>query len=71
MSCPALPVNTLRCPMDRSRLQSLLWRVPAPALLALLATASPAAAGLILPEAGGGSKQAEDTQTCSPESRAC
>jgi cytochrome c oxidase subunit II len=49
--------------MDRSRLQSLLWRVPAPALLALLATASPAAAGLILPEAGGGSKQAEDTQT--------
>jgi cytochrome c oxidase subunit 2 len=49
--------------MARSRLQSLLRRALAPALLALLATASPAAAGLILPEAGGGSKQAEDTQT--------
>jgi cytochrome c oxidase subunit II len=49
--------------MARSRLQTMLRRALAPALLALLATASPAAAGLILPEAGGGSKQAEDTQT--------
>ena len=49
--------------MARSRLQTLLRRALAPALLALLATAAPAAAGLILPEAGGGSKQAEDTQT--------
>jgi cytochrome c oxidase subunit 2 len=49
--------------MDRSGLQTLVRRALAPALLALLATASPAAAGLILPEAGGGSKQAEDTQT--------
>jgi cytochrome c oxidase subunit 2 len=49
--------------MARSRLQRLLLRALAPALLALLATALPAAAGPILPEAGGGSKQAEDTQT--------
>jgi len=49
--------------MDRSRLQTLLRRALAPGVLALLATASPAAAGVILPEAGGGSKQAEDTRT--------
>jgi len=49
--------------MDRSSHQTLLRRAIAPALLALLVTASPAAAGLILPEAGGGSKQAEDTRT--------
>ena len=49
--------------MARPRLQTLVRRALAPALLALLATASPAVAGLILPEAGGGSKQAEDTQT--------
>jgi cytochrome c oxidase subunit II len=49
--------------MARSRLQTLVRRALAPALLALLATASPAVAGLILPEAGGGSKQAEDTRT--------
>jgi cytochrome c oxidase subunit II len=49
--------------MDRSRLPRILRRALAPALLALLATAFPAAAGLILPEAGGGSKQAEDTRT--------
>ena len=41
----------------------LLRRALAPALLALLVTAFPAAAGLILPEAGGGSQQAEDTRT--------
>jgi cytochrome c oxidase subunit 2 len=35
----------------------------APAVLALLATASPAFAGLILPEAGGGSQPAEDIRT--------
>jgi cytochrome c oxidase subunit 2 len=49
--------------MDRSSLQTLLRRAIGPALLVLLVTASPAAAGLILPEAGGGSKQAEDTRT--------
>ena len=49
--------------MDRSSLLTLLRRAIGPALLALLVTASPAAAGLILPEAGGGSKQAEDTRT--------
>jgi cytochrome c oxidase subunit II len=49
--------------MARSRLQTLVWRALAPALLALLITAFPAAAGLILPQAGGGSRQAEDTQT--------
>jgi cytochrome c oxidase subunit 2 len=49
--------------MDRSRPKTLLLRALGPAALALLATASPALAGLILPEAGGGSKQAEDTQT--------
>jgi cytochrome c oxidase subunit II len=49
--------------MDRSSLLTLLRRAIGPALLTLLVTASPAAAGLILPEAGGGSKQAEDTRT--------
>jgi cytochrome c oxidase subunit 2 len=49
--------------MDRSLPRTLLRRALAPALLALLATAFPAAAGIILPEAGGGSKQAGDTQT--------
>ena len=49
--------------MARSRLKTLVGRSLAPALTALLATASPAVAGLILPEAGGGSQQAEDTQT--------
>jgi cytochrome c oxidase subunit 2 len=49
--------------MARSRLKTLARRSLAPALMALLATASPAFAGFILPEAGGGSQQAEDTQT--------
>jgi cytochrome c oxidase subunit 2 len=49
--------------MDRSGVTTLLRRALAPALLALFTTAAPAGAGLILPEAGGGSKQAEDTQT--------
>jgi cytochrome c oxidase subunit 2 len=49
--------------MARPRLLSLLRRASAPALLALLVTAVTAAAGPILPEAGGGSKQAEDTRT--------
>jgi cytochrome c oxidase subunit II len=49
--------------MARSRRHTLLLRALAPALLALLVTAFPATAGLILPEADGGSKQAEDTQT--------
>jgi cytochrome c oxidase subunit 2 len=49
--------------MAWSGLKTLLRRAAAPALLALLVTAAPAGAGLILPEAGGGSKQAEDTQT--------
>jgi cytochrome c oxidase subunit 2 len=49
--------------MDRTRLQTLLRRALAPALLALLVVTIPASAGFILPEAGGGSKQAEDTRT--------
>jgi cytochrome c oxidase subunit 2 len=49
--------------MARPRPKTLLRRALTPAVLALLASAAPAAAGLILPEAGGGSKQAEDTQT--------
>jgi cytochrome c oxidase subunit II len=63
VSAPARPVITLRSPMDRSAVKTLLRRALAPALLALLVTAAPAGAGLILPEAGGGSRQAEDTQT--------
>jgi cytochrome c oxidase subunit II len=63
VSYPARTVNTLRCPMDRSRPTTLLRRALVPALLALLVTAFPAAAGIILPEAGGGSQQAEDTRT--------
>jgi cytochrome c oxidase subunit 2 len=49
--------------MVRLRLKTLLRRALAPALLALLVVAIPASAGIILPEAGGGSKQAEDTRT--------
>jgi cytochrome c oxidase subunit 2 len=49
--------------MDRTRLQTLLRRALAPALLALLVVTIPASAGIMLPEAGGGSKQAEDTRT--------
>ena len=49
--------------MDRSRLPRILRRALAPALLALIATALPAVAGPILPEAGGGSRNAEDTRT--------
>jgi cytochrome c oxidase subunit 2 len=49
--------------MARSRVNTLVARALAPAVLALLVTAAPAGAGFILPEAGGGSKQAEDTRT--------
>jgi cytochrome c oxidase subunit II len=49
--------------MAGPRRHTLLRRALAPAVLALLVTAFPAAAGVILPEADGGSKQAEDTQT--------
>jgi cytochrome c oxidase subunit 2 len=49
--------------MDRCRLPRILRRALAPALLALVATAFPATAGWLLPEAGGGSRNAEDTQT--------
>jgi cytochrome c oxidase subunit II len=48
--------------MVRSRPKTLMLRALGPAVLALLVTAFPAAAGLILPEADGGSKQAEDIQ---------
>jgi cytochrome c oxidase subunit 2 len=49
--------------MDPSRLPKLLlWALPA-ALLALLATAVPASADLLFPEAGGGSPGAEDIRT--------
>jgi len=49
--------------MDRSRLPKLLLRALPAALLALLATAVPASAGLLFPEAGGGSPGAEDIRT--------
>jgi cytochrome c oxidase subunit II len=49
--------------MARPRLLTLLRRALAPALLALLVIAGPASAGVILPEAGGGSQPAEDTRT--------
>jgi cytochrome c oxidase subunit 2 len=49
--------------MDRHRLQTLLRRALAPALLALLVASIPASAGILTPEAGGGSRQAEDTRT--------
>ena len=49
--------------MDRSRLPRTLRRALAPALLALLVTAVPASAGWLLPEADGGSRNAEDTRT--------
>jgi len=49
--------------MDRRRSMTLLRRALAPALLALLVTAVPASAGVILPEAGGGSQPAEDIRT--------
>jgi cytochrome c oxidase subunit II len=55
----ARSVNTLPDAMDPT---SLLRRAIAPALLALLITAVPASAGLILPEAGP-SQNAKDTQT--------
>ena len=63
MSNLARPVNRLRTPMDRLRPTILLRRALAPALLALLMCAGPALAGPILPEAGGGSPNAEDTRT--------
>jgi cytochrome c oxidase subunit 2 len=49
--------------MGRQRVQTLLRRALAPALLALLATAMPASAGPILPEVGGGSQPAGDIRT--------
>jgi cytochrome c oxidase subunit 2 len=55
----ARSVNTLPDAMDPT---SLLRRAVAPALLALLVTAVPASAGLILPEAGP-TQNAKDTQT--------
>ena len=59
MSNLARPVNTLPDAMD---LTSLFRRAIAPALLALLITAVPASAGLILPEAGP-TQNAQDTRT--------
>jgi cytochrome c oxidase subunit 2 len=49
--------------MDRSRLSKLLKRALPAALLGLLVTAVPASAGILFPEAGGGSEQAEDIRT--------
>jgi cytochrome c oxidase subunit 2 len=49
--------------MDPSRLPKLLLRAVPAALVALLATAVPASAGLLFPESGGGSQQAEDIRT--------
>ena len=52
MSNPPRSVNTLRSPMDRRRPMRVILSALAPALAALLLTAVPASAGLILPEAG-------------------
>ena len=49
--------------MDPSRLPKLLLRAVPAALLALLATAVPASAGLLFPESGGGSPGAADIRT--------
>ena len=49
--------------MDPTGLSKLLRRALPAALLALLLTAVPASAGIIFPEAGGGSKQSEDIRT--------
>jgi cytochrome c oxidase subunit 2 len=49
--------------MARSGLKNLLLRAVAAAFPALLLTAIPAGAGIILPESGGGSQPAGDTQT--------
>jgi cytochrome c oxidase subunit 2 len=49
--------------MAPSRLSFVLRRALAPALLALLALSATASAGLLAPEAGGGTSNAEDTRT--------
>jgi cytochrome c oxidase subunit II len=49
--------------MDGRRLPRILRCALAPVVLALAATAHPASAGWLLPEAGGGSQPAEDIQT--------
>ena len=49
--------------MDPTRASKVLPGALAAALLALLVTAVPASAGIVFPEAGGGSKQAEDIRT--------
>jgi cytochrome c oxidase subunit II len=56
-------INTLRSPMERPRPKSVLARALVPALLALLVVAVPAGAGVILPESGAGSPQADNTRT--------
>ncbi|HYI18410.1 MAG TPA: cytochrome c oxidase subunit II [Solirubrobacteraceae bacterium] len=49
--------------MDPTRLQKLLTRAVPAACVALLVTAVPASAGILFPEAGGGSPGAEDIRT--------
>jgi cytochrome c oxidase subunit II len=49
--------------MARSGLFTVLRRAAGPAVLGLLVIAAPASAGLLAPEAGGGSRNAEDTRT--------
>jgi len=49
--------------MDPSRLSKLLLGAVPAALVALLATAGPASAGLLFPESGGGSPSAADIRT--------
>jgi cytochrome c oxidase subunit 2 len=49
--------------MDWSRLLKLLRRAIGPALLATVLVAAPSFAGLISPESGAGSKNADDTKT--------
>ncbi len=62
MSIRARTVNTLRVPMAGHRPKRVLLRALAPALAALLVLAGPAAAGLILPESGADSPQADNTR---------
>jgi cytochrome c oxidase subunit II len=49
--------------MDPSRLPAVLRRAVVPALLALLVASATASAGVLAPEGGAGSRNAEDTRT--------
>ena len=63
VSDPARPMNTLRSPMGPSRPLSVLRRALPAAILILLVTAATASAGILAPESGAGSRNADDTRT--------